>query len=81
MSANSVSSAAEAEKSMQGALGRLFAIAEAYPELKANTNFQQLQLQPKTLKIKFKPPVVSIMLVLSPSILRSRLSQRILSTT
>lgn len=45
MSANSVSSAAEAEKSMQGALGRLFAIAEAYPELKANTNFQQLQLQ------------------------------------
>lgn len=45
MSANSVSSAAEAEKSMQGALGRLFAIAEAYPELKANTNFQQFQLQ------------------------------------
>lgn len=45
MSANSVSSAAEAEKSMQSALGRLFAIAEAYPELKANTNFQQLQLQ------------------------------------
>ncbi len=45
MSANSVSGAAEAERSMQGALGRLFAIAEAYPELKANTNFQQLQVQ------------------------------------
>ena len=45
MSANNVNSAAEAERSMQGALGRLFAIAESYPELKANTNFQQLQLQ------------------------------------
>ncbi len=45
MNAKTVDGAAEAERSMQGALGRLFAIAEAYPELKANTNFQQLQLQ------------------------------------
>lgn len=45
MGANSVNSAAEAERSMQSALGRLFAIAESYPELKANTNFQQLQIQ------------------------------------
>lgn len=45
MSAKSVNSAAEAERSMQSALGRLFAIAESYPELKANTNFQQLQQQ------------------------------------
>lgn len=45
MSAKSVNSAAEAERSMQGALSRLFAIAESYPELKANTNFQQLQTQ------------------------------------
>lgn len=45
MGAKNVNSAAEAERSMQSALGRLFAIAEAYPELKANTNFQQLQLQ------------------------------------
>ena len=45
MSVNSVSEATKAEASMQGALSRLFAIAEAYPELKANTNFQQLQLQ------------------------------------
>lgn len=45
MNAKSVNGAAEAERSMQGALGRLFAIAEAYPELKASTNFQQLQLQ------------------------------------
>ena len=30
---------------MTGLLGRLFAVAEAYPELKANTNFLQLQDQ------------------------------------
>ena len=30
---------------MQGALGRLFAIAEAYPELKADANFRQLQTE------------------------------------
>lgn len=45
MNANSVGDVSKAENSMQGALGRLFAIAEAYPELKANTNFQQLQSQ------------------------------------
>lgn len=45
MNVKSVDGAAEAERSMQSALGRLFAVAEAYPELKANTNFQQLQLQ------------------------------------
>ncbi len=45
MSANSVKSAAEAERSLEGALSKIFAIAEAYPELKANVNFQQLQLQ------------------------------------
>ena len=45
MGAKTVKQAAEAEKEMQGALGRIFAIAEAYPELKANTNFQTLQSQ------------------------------------
>jgi len=30
---------------MQGALGRLFATAEAYPELKADANFRQLQTE------------------------------------
>ncbi len=30
---------------MTGLLSRLFAVAEAYPELKANTNFLQLQDQ------------------------------------
>ena len=35
--------AAAAEAELGGALGRLFALAEAYPDLKANTNFQTLQ--------------------------------------
>lgn len=45
MGAKTVKQAAEAENSMQNALGKIFAIAEAYPELKANTNFQTLQTQ------------------------------------
>lgn len=45
MGAKTVKQAAEAEKQMEGAIGRIFAIAEAYPELKANTNFQTLQQQ------------------------------------
>ena len=28
---------------LSGALGKLFALAESYPDLKANTNFMQLQ--------------------------------------
>ena len=45
MGAKTVKQAAEAENAMQNALGKIFAIAEAYPELKANENFQQLQTQ------------------------------------
>jgi LemA protein len=45
MGAKTVKQAAEAEKEMQGALGKIFAIAEAYPELKANSNFVKLQEQ------------------------------------
>ena len=33
---------AEAERGLSGALGRLFALAEAYPDLKANQNMMQL---------------------------------------
>ena len=33
---------AGAEKGLSGALGRMFALAEAYPELKANQNMMQL---------------------------------------
>lgn len=34
-----------AEGALSGALGRLIALAEAYPDLKANTNFQHLQTE------------------------------------
>jgi LemA protein len=43
--AGSVEATAQADAQMTGVLGRLFAVAEAYPELKANTNFLQLQDQ------------------------------------
>src|SRR5215211_1585390 len=36
---------AAAEGALSGALGRLMALSEAYPDLKANTNFQQLQAE------------------------------------
>ncbi|MGL4497288.1 MAG: LemA family protein [Beijerinckiaceae bacterium] len=36
---------AQAEANLTGALGRLIALSEAYPDLKANTNFQQLQTE------------------------------------
>ena len=45
MSAGGVAATAKADAQMTGLLGRLFAVAEAYPELKANQNFLQLQDQ------------------------------------
>jgi LemA protein len=42
-SAKTVNESAEAANMMSAALGRLFAVAEAYPELKANQNFAMLQ--------------------------------------
>jgi LemA protein len=35
----------EAQAGLRGALGRLFAVAENYPQLKANENFRDLQAQ------------------------------------
>ena len=35
----------EADNMLTGTLKSLFAVAEAYPDLKANTNFQQLQAE------------------------------------
>ncbi|MEZ5323094.1 MAG: LemA family protein [Microthrixaceae bacterium] len=43
MTADSVGEKAEAENMINGALKSLFALAEAYPDLKANQNFQELQ--------------------------------------
>ena len=42
MGARSVKATAEADNSFTGALSRLMAVSEAYPELKADANFQQL---------------------------------------
>lgn len=35
----------EAENQLSGALSRIFALSESYPELKANANFERLQTQ------------------------------------
>ena len=43
--AQGVEEQAKAENMLTAALGRLFAVAEAYPELRATENFQQLQAQ------------------------------------
>ena len=46
VSANgSVEGAAEAEGMLQGAVKNLFALAESYPDLKANENFKALQIE------------------------------------
>ena len=43
MGAQGVAGHAEAENMLTGALKSIFAVAEAYPDLKANTNFLELQ--------------------------------------
>lgn len=43
MSASTHQEAIDADSELTRSLGRLFAVAEAYPELKANTNFLELQ--------------------------------------
>lgn len=43
LSGNGVQAKAAVEGDLQGSLGRLLAVAEAYPELKANENFLKLQ--------------------------------------
>jgi len=43
MNAQGPAQQAAAENMLTGALGKLFALAEAYPDLKANQNFLQLQ--------------------------------------
>lgn len=43
ISANGPAAQAQAENMLSGALRQLFALSEAYPDLKASANFQQLQ--------------------------------------
>jgi LemA protein len=45
MNAGNIQEQMQAENMLSGALRSLFAVAEAYPELKANTNFMQLQAE------------------------------------
>jgi LemA protein len=45
LSATTVNEAAQADNQFQAALKSLFAVAEAYPDLKANQSFQQLQAE------------------------------------
>lgn len=45
MNASTVEETSDADNQLTGALKTLFAVAENYPELKANSNFQQLQEQ------------------------------------
>lgn len=43
MNASTIEETSAADNQLTGALKTLFAVAENYPELKANSNFQQLQ--------------------------------------
>jgi LemA protein len=45
MTAQGPTQQATAENTLTGALRQLFALSEAYPDLKANANFQQLQAE------------------------------------
>jgi LemA protein len=45
MNAQGPQAQAAAETQLSGTLGRLFALSESYPDLKANVGFQQLQAQ------------------------------------
>ena len=45
MNAGSTAEKAQAESGLTRALGSLFAVAENYPDLKANENFRQLQVE------------------------------------
>ncbi len=50
--ANTVQDQVAAESLLSGALGRLFALSEAYPDLKANRNFLELQDELSTIEDK-----------------------------
>ncbi|MFH1484546.1 MAG: LemA family protein [Chloroflexota bacterium] len=52
MSAGDAKSAAQANNMLTGALKSLFAVAEAYPDLKASQNFMQLQSELSDLEAK-----------------------------
>ncbi len=51
LNASSVKGRIEGENALAGTLKSLFALAEAYPDLKANTNFLELQTQLKSVEV------------------------------
>jgi len=50
MSAGSLEEKMKYEKELSGAITKIFAVAENYPELKANENFKELQVSLKALE-------------------------------
>ena len=59
MSAQGPAQVGAAENQLSGALGRLIALSEAYPDLKANANFNSLPANCPTSKIRSPQAVVS----------------------
>ena len=60
MGAKNVAESAEAANQMSAALGRLFAISENYPDLKANQNFMMLQEELTRIWQERRPTVLFI---------------------
>ena len=54
MTGSGVAATAAADATMTGLIGRLFAVAEAYPELRASENFQQLQGELSTIETELQ---------------------------
>ena len=54
VNAGSVAATAQADNAMTAMLGRLFAVAEAYPDLKADDNFRQLQSELSALETELQ---------------------------
>lgn len=52
--AQGVAATAAADAQMTGLIGRLFAVAEAYPELRASENFQQLQAEMSSIETELQ---------------------------
>ena len=59
MSAQGPARSRAAENQLTGALGRLIALSEAYPDLKANANFQQLPANCPTSRTRSPPAAAS----------------------
>jgi LemA protein len=53
-SAGSVAATAQADAAMTAMLGRLMAVAEAYPDLKADANFRELQTELSSLETELQ---------------------------